>query len=162
MQARGFLNYRLKYCWPKVIYCICQPNELKREIKKKLEGAKQGANQKSRGAMAYPGSPLEPPLRVWYVEYYSAHAHIAWSQKFRKSEISLDSNPNPNKLVTVRIRIQSNSSPVQWSSLAGTSLGTKWTPLMFRYKKLNTSWTWHHVAIHQNNRGAFAKITFVF
>jgi len=23
MQARGFLNYRLKYCWPKVIYCIC-------------------------------------------------------------------------------------------------------------------------------------------
>jgi len=23
MQARGFLNYRLKYCWQKVIYCIC-------------------------------------------------------------------------------------------------------------------------------------------
>jgi len=23
MQARGFLNYRLKYCWPKVIYSIC-------------------------------------------------------------------------------------------------------------------------------------------
>jgi len=23
MQARRFLNYRLKYCWPKVIYCIC-------------------------------------------------------------------------------------------------------------------------------------------
>ena len=23
MQSRGFLNYRLKYCWPKVIYCIC-------------------------------------------------------------------------------------------------------------------------------------------
>jgi len=23
MQARGFLNYRLKYCWRKVIYCIC-------------------------------------------------------------------------------------------------------------------------------------------
>ena len=22
MQARGVLNYRLKYCWPKVIYCI--------------------------------------------------------------------------------------------------------------------------------------------
>jgi len=21
--ARGFLNYRLKYYWPKVIYCIC-------------------------------------------------------------------------------------------------------------------------------------------
>jgi len=23
MQAGGFLNYRSKYCWPKVIYCIC-------------------------------------------------------------------------------------------------------------------------------------------
>jgi len=23
MQVRGFLNYRLKYCWPKVIYWIC-------------------------------------------------------------------------------------------------------------------------------------------
>jgi len=22
MQARGLLNYRLKYCWPKVIHCI--------------------------------------------------------------------------------------------------------------------------------------------
>jgi len=38
MQATGFLNYRLKYCWPKAISCICQPNELKREIKKKTGG----------------------------------------------------------------------------------------------------------------------------
>jgi len=45
MQARAFLNYR----WPKVIYCISQPNELKREIKKKTGGKKQGANQKSGG-----------------------------------------------------------------------------------------------------------------
>jgi len=28
MQARGILNNRLKYCWSKVIYCICLPNEL--------------------------------------------------------------------------------------------------------------------------------------
>jgi len=38
MQARGYLDNRLKYCWPKVIYCsfycVCQPNELKREVKK--------------------------------------------------------------------------------------------------------------------------------
>ena len=40
---------RLKYCWPKVIYCICQPNELKREIKKKNGGAKREAKQKSGG-----------------------------------------------------------------------------------------------------------------
>jgi len=28
--------------------------------------------------------------RTWYVEYYSVHAHLVWSQKFRKSAISLD------------------------------------------------------------------------
>jgi len=61
MQARGFLNYRSKYCWPKVIYCICQPNELERAIKKKTGRAKQGANQKSGRAMAHPGPPLESP-----------------------------------------------------------------------------------------------------
>jgi len=59
MQARGLVNYyRLKYCWPKVIYCIYQPT-------KKTEGAKQEANQKSGGAMAYPGPLLESPLLTW-------------------------------------------------------------------------------------------------
>ena len=33
--------------------CICQPNELKREIKKK-----------TGEAMAHPGPPLEPPLEA--------------------------------------------------------------------------------------------------
>jgi len=47
LQARGLLNYRLKYYWPKVIYCICQPNKLDREITKKTGGAKQGAKHKS-------------------------------------------------------------------------------------------------------------------
>jgi len=28
--------------------------------------------------------------RIWYVEYYSVHAYMLWSQKFRKSETSLD------------------------------------------------------------------------
>jgi len=42
MQATGFLNYCLKYCWPKVFSCICQPNELKREIKKKTGGQTGG------------------------------------------------------------------------------------------------------------------------
>jgi len=28
--------------------------------------------------------------RIWYVEYNSMHVHMVWSQKFRKSEISLD------------------------------------------------------------------------
>jgi len=58
MQARGYLDNSLKYCWPKVIYCIvfyciCQPNELKREIKKKTGGGgKRETKQKSGEAMA--------------------------------------------------------------------------------------------------------------
>ena len=55
MQATGLLNYRLKHCWPKIIYCICQPNELEREITKKTGGAKQ----KSGGAW-----PTQAPLRI--------------------------------------------------------------------------------------------------
>jgi len=56
MQARGFLNYRFKYCWSKVIYCICQPNELKREIRKKING-KTGGQPKIWGDHG-PPSPL--------------------------------------------------------------------------------------------------------
>jgi len=55
MQASGFLNYRLKYCWPKVTYFICQPNELKQEIKKKV------GETKSLEVMAQPG-PLKSPV----------------------------------------------------------------------------------------------------
>jgi len=58
MQARGFLNYRLKYCWPKVIYCVCQPNERKEEIKK---NTRDQAN--IWGVHGPPRSPLEPPLQ---------------------------------------------------------------------------------------------------
>jgi len=36
---------------------ICQPNELKREIKKKTGGVKRKATQKSGGALAHPGLP---------------------------------------------------------------------------------------------------------
>jgi len=59
MQARGLLNYRLKYCCPEVIYCIWQPNELEREIKKT-----GGAKQNSGGAW-----PTQAPLRI-ATEYY--------------------------------------------------------------------------------------------
>jgi len=38
---------RLKFCWQQVICCICQSNELEREIKHKTGGTKQGASQKS-------------------------------------------------------------------------------------------------------------------
>jgi len=58
MQARGFLNYRLKYCWPKVIHGICQSNELKRQIKEKL-GAKQGSTKNLERPW-----PTHTPLRI--------------------------------------------------------------------------------------------------
>jgi len=56
MQTRGFLNYHLKYCWPKVFYCICQPNELERETMKK----KLGVQAKIWGCHG----PPRPPLRI--------------------------------------------------------------------------------------------------
>jgi len=34
--------------------------------------------------------------RFWYVEYYSAHAYMAWIQKFHQSKISLDTEPLPS------------------------------------------------------------------
>jgi len=67
MQARGYPDHRLKYCWPEVIYCsyllycICQRNELKREIKKKT-GGQTGDQTKIWGGMAHPSPPLESPL----------------------------------------------------------------------------------------------------
>jgi len=67
MQSRGLLNYLLKYCWPEVIYCRCQSNELEWEIKQKSGVTKQGTKQKSGGAMAHPAplhikSPLQEVL----------------------------------------------------------------------------------------------------
>jgi len=52
---------RLKFCWLKVICCICQSNELEREIQHKTGGSSRGP-AKNLGAMAHPGSPFAPPL----------------------------------------------------------------------------------------------------
>jgi len=57
--ARKPANH-LKFCWLKVICCICQSNEL--EIKQRTVGGKTGGQPKTWGSMAHPGSPLEPPL----------------------------------------------------------------------------------------------------
>ena len=59
MQARGLLNYFFKYCWPKVIYCICQPNELENELKKKLGGTSRAPSKNLGGAWA-----TQAPLRI--------------------------------------------------------------------------------------------------
>ena len=59
MQARGFLNYHLTYYWLKVIYCICQPKELKQEIKKKMGGTNRGPTKNLGGR-----GPPKPPIRI--------------------------------------------------------------------------------------------------
>jgi len=63
MQARGLLNYRLKFCWLKVISCVCQSNELKREImhKYKLEGPTREPKLVEHGPSR---PPLESPLFI--------------------------------------------------------------------------------------------------
>jgi len=64
MQATEFLNYRLKFCCAKVIYCICQPNELKREFKKKTESPNRGSTKNLMGpwpTQAALDSPLPSP-----------------------------------------------------------------------------------------------------
>jgi len=56
MQARGFLNYRLKYCWPKVFYCICQPNDFEPGIMEKTGGPHR-CQEKIWRAMTHPATP---------------------------------------------------------------------------------------------------------
>ena len=71
MQARGYLDNCLKYCWPKVIYCIRQPNKLKGEIKKKL-----GGQAKICGGHGPPNPPLKSPLAASKWNYRINHAHL--------------------------------------------------------------------------------------
>jgi len=40
--------------------------------------------------------------RIWYGECCSVHEHMAWSQKFRKSEISLDTGDSASNTVVKR------------------------------------------------------------
>ena len=54
--------------------CICQPNELKREIKKKTGGGKRGAKQKTGWRHGPPSHPLRiataPLLRDYFYIFY--------------------------------------------------------------------------------------------
>jgi len=58
----GAVQPRLKYCWLKGICSIRQCNELEREIKHTIAGAKLGVSQNSGEDMALPGDLLESPL----------------------------------------------------------------------------------------------------
>jgi len=51
---RELPNCRLKYCWLKVIWFICQSNELEREIKGKT-GERNEGQPKIGERMAHPG-----------------------------------------------------------------------------------------------------------
>ena len=78
---------RLKLCWLNVICCICQSNDLEREIQQKNWGGKQGASQKS-GGMVNSGPSLEPRLMITIVcffkkvfewgEQFVSHNQVVW------------------------------------------------------------------------------------
>jgi len=60
MQTRGLLNYRLKFCWLKVICCVIyHSNELERKIKHKT-GWSSRMPAKSLGGHG----PHRTPLRT--------------------------------------------------------------------------------------------------
>ena len=83
MQARGFHNYRLKYCWPKVLYCICLPNELKTgNEEKNWRGGRWP--RKILGGHGPPSPPLESPL----TPVCHPGAHIIFSAKLLQSQTS--------------------------------------------------------------------------
>ena len=42
-------SHRLKFCWLKVICCICQSNELELEIKQKMGGQVEGQTKIWKG-----------------------------------------------------------------------------------------------------------------
>ena len=56
--------------------CICQPNELKREIRKKLGGPNGGPCKNLGRAMAHPASPLESPLYMCFVDLEKAYHRV--------------------------------------------------------------------------------------
>jgi len=51
------LKNRLKFCWLKVICCICQSNELEREIRQKTWELSREPAKNLGGTMAHPGPP---------------------------------------------------------------------------------------------------------
>jgi len=65
MQARGFLNYRLKSCCPQVIFCIVYVNQtnLNGKLRKKLVGSYKGPT-KNMGVHGPPIPPLESQLAL--------------------------------------------------------------------------------------------------
>ena len=97
MRVRGFLNYRLKYCSPKVIYCICQPNE--RGIMKKLGWRLNRGPTKNLGGHVLPRSPpLESPLALagylFFLKSFSHQGRVARLAFFR---------PNFKKLASFQV-----------------------------------------------------------
>jgi len=55
MQARG-LNYRLKFCWLKVICCTVYVNQTNLNVKLNTSGGGNRASQKFGGSMAHLGT----------------------------------------------------------------------------------------------------------
>jgi len=81
MQARGFLNYRLKYCWPKVINCSLCVNQtnFKWEIKKKTVGTSREPSKNLGGGMTHPGPPLNCHWRLHIIGHINVGPTVSCS-----------------------------------------------------------------------------------
>jgi len=75
--------------------CICQTNELKREIKKKTGGAKRGAKQKS--------GPLESPLLLDYLIRQLENEVVNFRRLKRKIHSELEINNQLESLNYLRL-----------------------------------------------------------
>ena len=76
--------------------------------------------------------------RIRYVEYYFVHVHMAWSQKFRKSEISLGTRCSPNSTNFAIVR----PSPKLISGLKQESDSQIWKQFGTGFKNFRTGSEW--------------------
>jgi len=123
MQARGFLNYRLKYCRPKVIYCICQPNELKREIKKKLEGP-NGVQAKIWGFHGPPRPPLESPLTIRLTSLF-----VVFWDTVSSTQHGIHKQHFTGFLTIIRLKMWQQQSQTNWQVAPRNLLDNKFNAL---------------------------------
>jgi len=77
-------KYFGRICWPKLFFFFSpKPNPIPTHL---LKHESLSPNNKFC-------------QRIWYVECYSVHAYMEWSQKFRKSDISLDTGDSNTLLL---------------------------------------------------------------
>jgi len=82
--------------------------------------------------------------RIWYVEHSSVNAYMVWSQKFRKSEISLDTGYHDFRLYQLRAEREGEPDDGPWHPRRGafiwgnckTWILIKCSEMLFRIARL--------------------------